>query len=246
VLDAWFGLETLPDPTPLLGLFGHVEPKPRALAMQRMLDSLVERSGLEAAERFVESVPDLSDAIGLDVEQELMSRMAVVLLDHDVERAVAWAAKHGEGRAGVGIRKHLAYYWGLRDGPAAMAWATALPDTPERGAVVKRAWVSFGRKRPDEARAWLLERGPGPALVGIYAQHLRNVAREDPEQARALAPRVTDEAVRERMLVAVGRGWIRSEPEAVEAWLASGVLSPQQAARVRAAAPAPPRARPDS
>lgn len=236
VLDGWLALDDLPDPTPLVKLFRHLELKPRALAMERMLDALVQRRGIDATERFVESLQPLSGTIGPNVEQELRARMGVVLLDHDVERAIEWADEQGRGREGVGVRKHLAYYWGLRDGRAAMEWAMGLPDRPERGAVVKRAWISFGRVHPDEAREWLLERGPEPALAGIYARHLRHLAAEDPQRALSLARRASDDAAMyEQMLFAVGLGWMKSQPDDAEAWLGSDEVPADLAARIRRA-----------
>jgi len=235
VLDGWLALDDLPDPTPLVRLFRHLELKPRALAMERMLDALVERWGIDGTVRFVESLQPMAGTIGPQVEQELRARLGVALLDHDVERAIAWADEQGRGREGVGVRKHLAYYWGLRDGRAAMEWALALPETPERGAVVKRAWISFGRVKPDEARAWLLERGPEPALAGIYARHLRHVAAEDPQRALSLARRASDEPIYPQMLFAVGLGWMKSQPQEAEVWLESGEVPADVVARIRRA-----------
>ena len=244
VLDEWFEQDETVDPTPLLGLIRQLEPLPRAAAIERILTSMIEAHGLDATERFAESVPSEAGAIGVNLKQELMARMGVVLLAHDVERALGWAQKHGDERDGSGIRKHLAYYWALEDGEAAMEWAIALSDDLEKPSIVKRAWLSFGRKKPDEARNWLQARKPDRVLQGIYGRHLTNVARQDAESALALAEKATDAAVRERMLVAVGKGWIQTDPAAAEAWMQRSGLSAESQRRIRELAG--PRAAPEA
>ncbi|HKK53490.1 MAG TPA: hypothetical protein VKA74_17955, partial [Myxococcota bacterium] len=139
------------------------------------------------------------------------------------------------------IRKHLAYYWGLKDGPAAMEWATGLPDTPDRSAVVARAWLSFGRVQPEKASDWLVERGPDGALQDVYARYLRNLAKNEPARALELAEQTADDEVREKMLMAVGQGWMRADREAAEAWLATAGLPPEIEKRIRRASRRPTR-----
>jgi hypothetical protein len=241
LLDEWFVPEDFADPTPLVGLVRQFELKPRARAVEHMLDRMIDARGIEATERFVEALPPDSDSIGVSIQQEFMARMGVALLDHDIARAQAWAAKHGHGREGVGVLKHLAYYWALKDGPAAMTWAMDLPDTPERAGVIKRAWISFGHADPEGARSWLHAREPDDLLLGIYARHLRHLVQEDPDRALELAQKASDPAVRERMLVALGRGWMRSDPEAAGAWLANGGLSKEVQEQIRSAPGAGPR-----
>lgn len=233
VVDEWFAQEDFADPAPLVELLPHLEVKPRARAVKRILETMIEARGLDATERFVEAVPDDSESLGIQVKPELMARLGTLMLDHDLERAVRWADRHGKGRKGSGIRKHLAFQWGLRDGPAAMAWATGLPDSPERPAIIKRAWLSFNRKQPERAREWLAAHEPTRALQGIYAEYLLNVAQKDPDRALALATSATDAEIRERMLTAVGRGWMQANPEAAQAWLPESGLSPAQIEKIR-------------
>ncbi|MHA7838597.1 MAG: hypothetical protein ACX98W_14170 [bacterium] len=241
VIDEWFELEDVPDPSRLLGLIEQLEIRRRAFAIQRVLNALVEQRGVDATQSFVEAVPESGSTFDYDLRQELMARMAVVLLDHDVERAVRWAEEHGHDRQGAGIRKHLAYYWGLKDGPAAMEWATGLPDTPDRSAVVARAWLSFGRVQPEKASDWLVERGPDGALQDVYARYLRNLAKNEPARALELAEQTADDEVREKMLMAVGQGWMRADREAAEAWLATAGLPPEIEKRIRRASRRPTR-----
>jgi hypothetical protein len=100
-----------------------------------------------------------------------------------------------------------------------MEWARALPDEKIRPAIMKRAWVSFGRKHPDEDRVWLQSQRPDEVLASIYARHLSVIAESDPMHARELAERAEDESVRQRMRTAVAAGWRKTDPEAAQAWL---------------------------
>lgn len=237
VLDGWFKTEHEADYVPLLAILSELDGKQRGLATQRVLDSLVEERGIDAAEAFVTNVPDNLESISFNLKQELMARMGVALLDEDVDRAVAWAETHAEGPRGVGIRRHLAYYWGKRDGPAAMEWAISLPETNDRPAVVKRAFMSFGRKHKEEARAWIAARKPTPVLQQVYSRYLTAIAKEgEAERALELAERATDPEVRERVLIAVGKGWMIQDPEGMQAWLEESDFDPEFEARILDAA----------
>jgi hypothetical protein len=220
VVDTWVSIEDMPDPTPLLQVIKHLEPIARGSALQHVISSMAEHRGIEETLDFVRSVEaDGNRGLDRDVALEVPARAGIVLLEYDPGLAVAWAEEHKDGPAAVGIHKHLAYYWGLRDGQAAMEWAMALP--PElRPMAVKRAWVSFGRKQKEVAREWLHARAPDVVLSGIYTQHLQILAEKEPQTALALAERSVDPATREQMLAAVLRGWMKSDPKAASAWLA--------------------------
>lgn len=233
VVDAWFEQPDFADPMPLVALLSQLEIKPRGRVIKHMIEAMIKGRGVDATERFIESIPSDVESLRLHVQPELMARMGIVLLDHDIDRAVEWANKHGQGRKGAGIRKHLAFQWGLRDGPSAMQWATSLRDDPERPAVVKRAWLSFTRKQPDSAREWLAAQEPNRALQGVYAKYLVHVAEEDPNRALRLAKTATDPEVREKMLVAVGKGWMTADPKAAEVWLGESGLPPDHVQQVR-------------
>ena len=233
VVDGWFAQSEVADPTPLVQLLAGLEVKPRGRAIKHLIDTMIESRGIDATEQFVEAIPASFEAGGQNVRAELMARMGMALLDHDLDRAIAWANEHGQGRKGSGIRKHLAFRWGLRDGPGAMRWTTNLPDEPERPAIVKRAWLSFTRKDPDGARDWLASQEPNRALQGVYANFLIHVAEQDPERALSLARSATDPEVRDKMLIAVGKGWMKADPKAAESWLSQSELPPDHAQRVR-------------
>ena len=238
VVDAWLELEEMPDPTPLFLVLNELEPMARGGALEHVVGTLVEREGVEASLDFVRGLPRSSVMDGAGgITNELFARTAVVLMERDPALAIAWAEEHVGSPWGVGVQKHLAYYWGIRDGAAAIEWAISLPDEPSRPAVVKRAWVSFSRKHTDAARSWLHARAPSEALRGIYREHLRHLGANEPELALELANRAEDEGLRMEMRAAAARGWMKSDPDAAFEWLAGADLPEELEARVLRAAP---------
>jgi hypothetical protein len=217
-----------------------LEPIARGGALGHLVSTMLKNEGIDATLDFVRSVPpDKDGLLGGSVQHEILARTGVALLDHDVDRAVDWAREQADGPNGIGVQKHLAYYWGIRDGRAAMEWAISLPDTAARPAVIKRAWISFGRKHTDEAREWLQSRAPDETLQAIYGRHIRTVAETDPGRALALAERSVNEEIRQRMLAAAARGWMKTDPEAASAWLAEAGLPAELERQIRAGARSP-------
>ncbi|MBW2497413.1 MAG: hypothetical protein JRF61_09095 [Deltaproteobacteria bacterium] len=233
LMDGWFQNDQFNDPRPLFALLHPLEPKARARAIETLLDSMIESQGIDATEQYVESLKADPVAFGVSVESEIMSRMAVALLNHDVERAVAWAEKHGDEHDNVGVLKHLAYYWARRDGEAAMEWAISLPDTPVRRQLIKNVWRSWGFGDAEGSRQWLYARGPEEPLRQIWQQHLRTLGRNDPAAAMEVALGLSDPEVRETTVVIVARSWLSADPEAAEAWIAKAGLSPEVEERIR-------------
>jgi hypothetical protein len=76
-------------------------------------------------------------------------------------------------------------------------------------------------------------------MKSIYARHIRTVAETDPERALALAERAVDEEIRQHMLAAAARGWMKSDPEAASAWLAEAGLPAELERQIRAGARSP-------
>lgn len=234
LVEHWWDKPTDGDIGPLYALIGNLPVMPRAGAIQRLIEKSIEHQGIDATEKFVESLPH-EDAFGDSVQQEMQARYGQALLNHDIERAKAWALKHGQGRDGSGILRHLAFSWGAKDGPTAMNWAMTLPDGPERPGVVMRVWLSFRHAHPDEAAEWLLDQEPTSVLEAVYQRFLTGTASLDPKQALAIAERTKEPALRERLLAAVGVGWMKTDRDAALAWLDTVELAPELEERVRQA-----------
>lgn len=116
-----------------------------------------------------------------------------------------------------------------------MDWAIALPDDATKSTFLKRAWISFSRKYPDEARAWLAEHPPHPLMKATYRQYVRELAQSEPEASLAVAERTLDASLRDELRAAAGEVWITVDPSAATDWLATSGLPPALAAKVRAA-----------
>jgi len=235
VLDAWLALDTMPDPKALLGVIAQLEPMARGGALHHVAKTLIEHRGIDAALDVIRSMPD-ERTPGGSVQQELLARTGVALLDFDEGRAVAWAAEHAGTPAGPGIHKHIAYYWGVNVGRPALEWALDLPDSPSKPAIVKRAWISYSRKHRDDAADWLRSRPPHPEMKAAYRDFIRSLAETEPEPAVELAERAEDPDYRNDLLAAAAEGWMTVDPEAAQAWLAGSGLPPELTQRVRAAA----------
>ncbi len=233
IADEWLKLETPPDPAILAGVLKQLDPVTRSRAIGHFLSTLIKGRGLDPTVEFVRAFPpDESD--GESVQREMQARMAVVLIDHDVDRAIAWAASFEGHPNYAGINKHLAYYWGLLQGQPALEWSLALPDSKAKRAVIKRAWMSFSGQYPDDARAFVSTRPPNPLMRGIYASYIEGLSETDPEGALELARRAENLELRQAMLAAAGKGWMKHDPQAAAAWLAGAGLPPNLERDVRA------------
>ena len=235
IVNEWISLETLPDPTPLFGVLENLEPIVRGGALLHLARSLIEDRGIDAALGYVRTV-DSSSGLRGDIRTEFFARTGVALLDYDTAAAVAWAAENAGASEGPGIHKHLAYYWGLAEGRPAMDWAIALPESPAKSTILKRAFISFSRRHREDAEAWINEHPPHPLMRATYLQYLEARGKKDPESAFALAERAVEPELRNEMLAAAAQGWMSVDPQAASAWLATADLPAALAAKVRAAA----------
>ena len=235
VVAAWIDLDPLPDPTPLFGVLQNLEPIERGGALLHIARSLIETRGIEATLDYVRGIGTAGSNLQGDVRKEFFARTGVALLDLDTSAAAAWAAENADKPEGPGIHKHVAYYWALIEGRPAMDWAYALPDSPAKATILKRAWISFSRKHEADAKAWLTERPPSPLMRGTYRRFIRDLAKTDPEAGLALADRTEAPSLRDDMRAAAGEGWMTVDPQAATAWLAEAELPPALAPRVRSA-----------
>lgn len=232
IVEHWWDSPTSTDPAAVLALIHNLPVVSRAGSIQRLLETSIEHRGIDATEQFVESLPK-EDAFGVSVQQEMLSRFGQALIQHDLGRAVRWADEHGEGREGSGILRHMAFTWGAKDGPAAMEWAMQLKDPRNRSGILMRAWLSFRNTEPEKAAAWLEAREPDEVLEQVFQRYLSGTAGLDSKRALEIAGRTKDPERRERLLAAVGRGWMKTDPEAASKWLDTVELAPELEEQVR-------------
>jgi len=221
----WFRAEGS-EPEALLQVvaLGRGNPRERAALAEFVLEELIAARGVDATVEFVE---------GLDnsvVAQELQKRLAIELLGHEPERAIAWALEQVENTPrGWGPLVHLAGRWGWQDGEAAMSWAISLPESEYRDRVVQRAfrsWLSIGKDdKGAAAREWLARQDITPAVAPAYALFIQ--AHSDPAEAAELAERMDDGPHRTSSLRHAARRWLASDREAALVWLQQAELSPE-------------------
>jgi len=239
LVEHWWDGSQSNDVAPLLALIQEMPVTARAGAIERLLETSIDRVGLDETARFVESLPR-PEAFGTSAEYELLARYGQILVERDVERARRFAEKHGRDDDGVGILRHMAFSWGVKDGPAAMEWAMGLDQLPERPSLIMRVWISFANAEPEKAAAWIEAREPDEVLEPVFRRYLSGIGGIDTQKALAIADRAKDAGRRERLLGAVGRGWIKADREAALEWLDSVELSPEIEQEVRATAPFDP------
>lgn len=246
VVDEWLSLDSMPDPRPLLEVIRSLEPMARGGAIEHVIRSMIKTDGVDQSLDFVRSLsPD--NTPGGSVHNEFLARTGVVLLNEDPDMAVAWAEEQRSGPNSPGAHKHLAYYWGLQDGPAALAWALALPpDLPEKTATIKRAWISFARRHREESKDWMLAHPPEPLMRATYIKFLNTLAKTEPQSALELAEKTVDPELRNIMRASAAEGWMEVDPTAALAWLTDAGLPPKLTAKVRRAGAKAVRPKPNS
>lgn len=243
VVEHWWDAPTSVDPAPLIAMIHKLPVVSRAASIQRLIEASIAHRGIDATEQWIEALPK-EEAFGVSVQQEMLARFGQSLIDHDMGRAVRWAQEHGAGREGSGILRHMAFTWGAKNGPAAMEWGMTLPDARERGGVLMRAWLSFRNAEPEKAAEWLEAREPDEILEAIFQRYLSGTAGLDANKALEIANRTKDPKIRERLLAAVGRGWMKTDPDAARKWLDTVELAPELEKQVRESVPFDPTKEP--
>ncbi|MBJ18752.1 MAG: hypothetical protein CL933_04935 [Deltaproteobacteria bacterium] len=228
LVDEWFATEA-GDPTPLLLMVSGLELQPRSFATERLLVRMVEAKGHEETANWVLTLRRDADELGSQIRNEMMGRMGVVLAKEDMALGVQWAEEHGRGPDGHGVLIHFAFHYGMHDGPGAMKWAMSLKDISNPRGVVRRAWVSFSRTNRARAREWIFSQKPDGRLAPILPNQLQGLATEDPARALEIAMQAPPGEFRNRLLIAVGRGWLSFDQAAARAWLEGPEIPPKVA-----------------
>jgi len=157
--------------------------------------------------------------------------MAVGVLAYaDPARAAAWYEAHRGDAYSAGSLAPIARGWARRRDPAPLfAWLESLGDLgdrdPERRdavAVGFRRWLGNDRQA---AAAWIRTQSPRPALDPALAAFASEMAATDPTDAFEWSERIGDESLRRRTRIGVARTWLRLDPAAAHAWLATSDLA---------------------
>lgn len=181
------------------------------------------KAGPEAVIAWVDAIPD---GASNDLARAAFPLAAGAIANADAARAAAWYESHrGDARA-AGSLEVIARRWATRhDPPALFAWLESLGDLGERDTERRRAFGTAFRLWHEADRgaasAWLREQPSRPALDPALAAFARETASVDPTDSFAWADRIADAELRRRTRTAVARTWLRKDPAAARAWLAT-------------------------
>lgn len=235
---AW--LEGLPDTAPreelIYGLLdgwstvsfaaaaSYAESRPRSQARDGFRELLLERSlalgGVPAAQQWFQSIPD-NEHNSL-YKQRAFDEVIRSMLYRDPAAAAQWLAQQG-GRAYLtaGPITETAAKLAQTAPLEALRWLENFRVAPD-GAVkagVATVMTDWAKRDVNAAGLFLQGQAQHPeydALAGSFAQA---VAKSDPRSALAWAQSIHDETARSAAQDAVGKVWLRQEPDAASAWL---------------------------
>jgi hypothetical protein len=186
-----------------------------------MLARELNEEGPEAVIRWAEATPDVVPSYKATVFRKACAALAAT----DPEAAVRFAAAHAGRDYAAGATGVIAGRWANLDPRASLDWLVALPADAERDAAVSDAfgqWVAFARV---EAEGWLRSATPASALDPAVRVLVRLTNQEgSPEEAVEWAKRIEAPELRDEVIVAVGRAWMRRAPRAAGSWLARSGL----------------------
>ena len=203
--------------------------KTRGVVMEVLVAGMLGRDGTEKTRAFIES---LGERPSPGLASEFFRTFVTVLATRDPEAGIAFANAHAQGRFGRNLRRRLGARWGHADGVGAMEWARSLPAGGEREDVLDHTYRTFTRRNPQAAVAWMSENRHDPSLAVILPKYLVFLAREDPETAAGLLPKVTSSKYRNEIVAKVAKQWLRLDPDAAKAWMESIRLPRHEQSRI--------------
>ena len=108
------------------------------------------------------------------------------------------------------------------------AWAQGLPkESAIRTTALHRVFEQWTQNDPESVSAHLVEMPPSQDRNTAIGGFVNRLVREDPLSAIAWASEITDTHTQERVLVSLGRAYLKRQPQAAEEWLETADLSPQ-------------------
>jgi hypothetical protein len=111
--------------------------------------------------------------------------------------------------------------WGRSDPSAAARWAARLPPGNLRGLALPRVVVPFARIDYLAAVAWLEQVPPGPERDRAIQAFLSLASAERAGELTAWVAKISDPEIRLGAIETIARQWLRADPNAANAWLAT-------------------------
>jgi hypothetical protein len=199
-----------------------------------MLARELNEEGADAVIRWAESTPEVVPSY----KETVFRKACAALAATDPEAAVRFASAHAGRSYAAGSTGVIAGRWANLDPRAALAWLVTLPAGAERDAAVTDAfgrWLTHSRM---EAEEWLRGAIPAAELDPAVRVLVRRTNQEGaPEEAVGWAQRISAPQLRDEVIVAFGRAWLRREPVAADSWLARSGLPETVRASIQQPAP---------
>lgn len=138
--------------------------------------------------------------------------------------AAAWLERHVDAPYADGCTWVLAWNWVESAPKPTFEWLATLPPGARRAEAVRKAFAYWREADAEAAEDWLGAQSPSmtldPAIHIVVAEQLE----ESPAAAINWTRRIYDKGRRERMMVKVGKIWMREDPEAAKQWLSTSGL----------------------
>ncbi len=186
-----------------------------------MLARELHEQGSEAVMSWAESVPEILPSY----KQTVFHKACAAIAASDPEAALRWSDEHAGRDYAKGSSAIISGRWANSDPQAALEWLMGLPPDPERDHAIADAmvqWLDFARV---PAESWLRTATPSEALdEAVRVMVRRTNQRGSPEGAVAWAQQIHDPKLRDEVILAVGRAWLRREPAGARSWLARSEL----------------------
>jgi len=179
---------------------------------------LAERSAAEAV-RWAEAAPTRDG-----FKKLAFAKTAAALSRTEPAAAAAWLKRHVDAPYADGCTWILAWNWVESAPKPTFEWLATLPPGSRRAEAVRKAFAFWREKDPEAAEDWLGAQSPSmtldPAVHIVVVEQLE----ESPAAALSWTRRIYDKGRRERMMVKVGKSWMREDPEAAKQWLSTSGL----------------------
>ena len=175
----------------------------------------------------VRSLPGVDPLAVIHAHRKGIVEMAV----RDVETAIAYCDLHCDQPYAENSRPLLADRMiRLGHGDRALEWAEASVDAnpQERGMATRTAFGSLLRKDEEAGWAWadsFFEQHRGESWIEpVVVFAIANRNRFNPELSLKWVDFIVDDETKEGVLIAIGRHWIRLDPEGGERWIETSPL----------------------
>ena len=219
LIQGWFDRSDT-DPNDLLPIFERfLLLRPRGELIKIWVNLMLRTRGIDYSIAYAEAMPENDET--LVVKQQLMGRLASLLVSQNFDKALAFANRNAATKAGDKLGWYFVTAWAQIDGPAAVAWALQLPKTRISFKIVERSFVKFQATDRAAAHTWMAAQPFSKGLEPAYAIYVSSVAVEDHQRALVLAEKFVSQRHRYRAYSAIGRNWIDDDREAAEAWVQS-------------------------